>query len=295
LKKLNAIIKMNIFFNNIFWVIGIVLVFTSCNKTTSHSKDIVIAETAGKKLYKTDIIHNPIGYTSQADSINFVNDYINNWIKNQLLVSEAEKILSNEKNNIEKELEKYRQELLIHKYRNKRIENYSVNEISNNEIKEFYNTNIKLFNLDRSIVRVTYIVFPIELELPDKFKTRIRSTDSEEINDTENFIYSFATKYDHFNNNWLYFETFLQSISYSVENHESFLQKNALIEFTTDYSYHLIVINDFELRGNTAPFEFVSPRIRSMIINNKKLDFLREIKDSLYNNALKYNKFRVFN
>jgi hypothetical protein len=131
--------------------------------------------------------------------------------------------------------------------------------------------------------------------MPRDFKNMLKSTNDEHVSEAENFIYSFATKYDDFNNHWLYFESFLQSINYTVDNYEGFIRRSDFIEFSTESNIHLIAIKAFHLTGENAPIEFVSPRIRSMIINNKKLDFLREIKDSLYNNALKYNKFRVFN
>ena len=171
----------------------------------------------------------------------------------------------------------------------------SQSEIKPDVIETFYNQNLKLFVLDRSIVKVTYIVFPEELELPPNFKKIITDKNQTELADIENFIYSYATKYDDFDENWLYFGSFLQSINYQIDDNITFLNKNKLIEFTRDKNYNLIIINDYLLPDKTAPLEFVAPRIENLILNNKKLDFLREIKDSLYNNALKYNNFTVFN
>ena len=68
-----------------------------------------------------------------------------------------------------------------------------------------------------------------------------------------------------------------------------------MIEFQKDSELHIIYIKSYKLEGEQAPVEFVKPRISSLIANEKKLDFLRQFKDSLYNAALKYNKFRVFN
>jgi len=282
--------------NNLLIYVTILLMMVSgCKNFDTHQKDIVVAEAAGKVLYKSEIKNYPITFVDQADSLAYVKDFITQWIKQQLLVAEAEKQLSNEKKDIDKELEKYRQELLIHTFRNRRISAITDNEIKETEIENFYNENIRLFTLDRIIVRVTYIVFPKELEIPNSFKRQLSSNNESDVAANEDFIYSYATKYDDFNNNWIYFETFLQSIKYEIENLDRFLTQNKLIEFSTETEYHIIDIKAFHLAGDNAPLEFVAPRIRSLIINSKKLDFLREIKDSLYNNALKYNKFRVFN
>ncbi|HOO83075.1 MAG TPA: hypothetical protein PLS94_00790 [Prolixibacteraceae bacterium] len=281
--------------NSIICAAILLPILWGCKQQAPGTKDIVVAEAAGKQLYKSDIVHNPIGYAGLTDSIEFVNEFVINWIKNQLLVAEAEARLSNEKKDIERELEKYRQELLIHKYRNIRIGQNSNNDISNAELKKFYSENIHLFNLDRSIVRITYMIFPTELELPIKFKEKIIGSDADELAQIEDFIYSFATKYDHFDNNWLYLENFLQSINYQTPIAGKTIKEKDIIEFISDNNHHFIVVNNYIAAGNTAPFEFVAPRIRNLILNRKKLDFLREIKDSLYNNALKYNNFRVYN
>ncbi|HKM93022.1 MAG TPA: hypothetical protein VJY41_05160 [Prolixibacteraceae bacterium] len=266
-----------------------------CNKSKPNINEITIAEVNGKFLYRSDISNFPIGFFNAKDSIEYINEFITNWIKEQLLVNEAVKNLKDENNEIKKELEKYRQELLIHKYREKKLSSLSQSEIKPDVIETFYNQNLKLFVLDRSIVKVTYIVFPEELELPPNFKKIITDKNQTELADIENFIYSYATKYDDFDENWLYFGSFLQSINYQIDDNITFLNKNKLIEFTRDKNYNLIIINDYLLPDKTAPLEFVAPRIENLILNNKKLDFLREIKDSLYNNALKYNNFTVFN
>lgn len=277
-------------------LILVLLLFSfGCDKSKPNNNEIAIAEVNGKFLYHSDINNFPIGFFNAKDSIEFINEFITSWIKEQLLVNEAVKNLKDENYEIKKELEKYRQELLIHKYREKKLNSLNQSEIKPDVIEAFYNQNLKLFILDRAIVKVTYIVFPAELDLPPNFKKAILSKNEAELSDIENFIYSYATKYDDFEGNWLYFGSFLQSINYQIDDNITFLNKNKLIEFTRDKNYNLIIINQYLLAENTAPLEFVSTRIENLLLNNKKLDFLREIKDSLYNNALKYNNFRVFN
>ena len=229
------------------------------------------------------------------DSIELINAYVTKWIKQQLLLAEAEKHLSNEELKIKNELKKNHQELLIHKYNTKEINKIVENDISFSDIEKYYKNHLKSFILDYAIVRVKYLIFPIAIEIKPTFRNSLRSKNEKVIAENEDFIFKYAKKYDDFNNNWLYFEKLIKSVEYEIDNCNNFLAKNNLIEFTTNNELHLISIEEHLLPGNQAPLDFVSPQIKSLIINNKKLDFLREIKDSLYNDALKYNKFRVFN
>lgn len=278
------------------FVFLLLLIVLGCKKPVNNQSDKAIAQVVGKVLYQSDLGKIfPAHKMDNADSVEFVNNYITQWIKQQLLVAEAEHSLSTEELDIQQELEKYRQELLIYKYKNKRIGTIVDSVISDREIEDYYNTNLKTFILDREIVQVNYIIFPLEIEIPKTFKTQLISTSENDKTNAEDFIFKFAKKYDDFGGDWIYFDNLTQPMIEKISNPGNYLKTHKLVEFTSENELRLIVINDYRLSGEQAPIEFVSPRIKSLLLNSKKIDFLREIKDSLYNNALKYNKFRVFN
>ena len=39
--------------------------------------------------------------------------------------------------------------------------------------------------------------------------------------------------------------------------------------------------------GNVAPYEFAEPTIRELLINQKRLKFIKSIEEDLYNDALR--------
>lgn len=268
----------------------------ACMQKTEKSNDVIVAQAAGKVLLKSELVKDyPLQNVDKNDSLAYINDYINKWIKQQLLVAEAERVLKPDELNIQKELELYRQELIIHKYKNKRVNALVDADLAFSEIEEYYNNHLKSFTLNYPIVTVDYIIFPEGVEISKNNKRKLLDISEDADPDRDDFIFRYARKYDNFNNNWIYFHQLLNQIAYPIEQPEAFLKKNTSIEFEKDNEQHLIVIKSFYLSGETAPIEFVSPQIKSLLVNNKKLDFLREIKDSLYNNGLKYNKFTVFN
>ncbi|MFA9389080.1 MAG: hypothetical protein ACERKD_04705 [Prolixibacteraceae bacterium] len=272
------------------------LLFASCAQPRHKVNEVIIAQVGNKTLLKSQLIKViPSNFSEKNDSIEFVKEYTNKWIKQQLLVEEAEKSLSNDELNIAQELEDYRQQLIIHKFKNKKFDQRAESNLADAEIQNYYENNSRLFVLDYPIVQVNYVVFPIEIDLPARFRNLLSSTKEADIIECEDIIFKFATKYDDFNNEWIYFQQFKELGKLNITNDEVFLKKNQIIEFQTENELHIIYVKAFMLPGEQAPLDFVKIRISSLISNQKKIDFLRLFKDSLYNAALKYNKFRVFN
>jgi hypothetical protein len=272
-----------------------ILLFWGCQTTQQQDDGNIIASVNGKNL-KTGDLNSimPVYPLSEEDSAKFVETYIKDWIKQQLLVEEAKKVLSPEEQDVSKELEQYEQQLLIHKYKNKKINPINNAEITDDSIVSYYEANIDKFLLSFPIVKVKYIVFPPGMEIPTDVNRALMSSASlpQSVND---YIYSYATKYDDFNNQWVNFNNLFLNTQHTPVNTIETLKQNKVISFENNSEKHIIIIEDYRLPGEQSPLDFVKGRIRNMLINNKKIDFLREIKDSLYNHALKYNNFKASN
>ncbi|MDA3817411.1 MAG: hypothetical protein PF486_08540 [Prolixibacteraceae bacterium] len=272
-----------------------IMFFGSCNQTQPENSEDIMASVNGKYLKAADLNSiMPVYPLSEEDSAQFVETYIKDWIKQQLLVAEAKKVLSDEEQDVSKELEQYKQQLLIHKYKNKKVNSVNVSGITEDSIAAYYEANIEKFLLAFPIVKVKYIVFPLEMDIPQNISNAFKSSPPfpEDVND---YIFSYATNYDDFNNQWIYFKNLFQNTKYAHENVVDLLEQNKIIDFENNNEKHIIIIEDYRLTGEQSPLDFVKDRIRNMLINNKKIDFLREIKDSLYNHALKYNNFKASN
>jgi hypothetical protein len=277
-----------IFFAAIFFL-------TSCSSVVEKRIDRPVAQVGSKKLFVSEMQNELTHYSDTIDSIKSAHEFIDNWILQQLMVSEAESKLSKEESNIKDELEKYRQELLIYKYKNKRLQQITDQTIPDKEILKYYKKNKDKFVLTQPVVKVNYIIFPVGLTLPANMRDILPSNNASDIEKCQEFIFKNARKFDNYKNNWIYLNNLLKSMHVSVSDPDNFLKKHNLIEKKVGNDIHLAVIKQYYLSGEQAPMELVAPQIKGAVINKEKLDFLREIKDSLYKDALKYNKFKVFN
>ena len=62
----------------------------------------------------------------------------------------------------------------------------------------------------------------------------------------------------------------------------------------TDY-YYFICIRNFRLNGEVAPVDYVETKIKNLLLNQKKIKFLKQIEKDIYQEGLASNKFKIFN
>ena len=97
-------------------ILTVALLFCdSCRR----NEDPVVAQVYQYKLYSSEVQSGmPIGL-SQEDSLALVRDFIDNWVKEKLVLHEAERHLSPREKNFDREMMDYRNSLLAQRYLDK--------------------------------------------------------------------------------------------------------------------------------------------------------------------------------
>ena len=72
------------------------------------------------------------------------------------------------------------------------------------------------------------------------------------------------------------------------------LKKPNFIQLKDSLGLYLIKINEVLQRGKPAPVEYVSPTIKQIVINNRKLNLIRKLKSDIVNDAIKNKKFETY-
>jgi hypothetical protein len=99
---------------------------------------------------------------------------------------------------------------------------------------------------------------------------------------------------DSFEENWLSFPLLMQKMPGIVQDPKQFLQRYKYLEAEDDRYFHFARIIDFKLPGESAPLEFVKQEIRDILLNKRKMDFLKQLEESIYNEAVIQNDVEVY-
>jgi hypothetical protein len=54
------------------------------------------------------------------------------------------------------------------------------------------------------------------------------------------------------------------------------------------------VIKEYRLRNSVAPFEYIKGQVKTIILNNRRNDFLQKLEDGIYNEAVSNSTLKVF-
>jgi hypothetical protein len=272
----------------VFFVLG------SCSGDKNKDMNKPIAKVYDKYLYVSDMEGIFPLKISKDDSITIARNFINNWIKKQLMVRKAEINLSDQSKDIQKEIDDYRSSLLIFRYKQELIRQKIDTVVTDAEIQNYYNEFSGNFILNQSILKATIII--VSKQAPDlpKLKQWFRSDDPDNILKVDEYCYQYASKYHSFNNEWIVFTDLQKDIPLKSDQEEQILKYQKFIETDDSLFNYFVKINQYALKSSVQPLDYAQFKIKSILLNKRKFTFLEEIENDIYNDALDRNEFVIY-
>jgi len=255
----------------------------------------VVATVGDKSLFRKELsVALPKGIT-KADSINQAKDYIQRWVKQELMLKMAEENLTDDQKDVQQELDEYRTSLIIHRYQQQLINQKLDTVLTESDIRQFYDSHPEKFVLDQNIVKAIYIEVPKNEAKSDQLKKWMNAADDRSRMELEKYSFQYATKFDYFNEQWIDFSQIRSRMPVSFSSPEATLRRNSFIESSDENKYYLAAIKDYRLIGDKAPFEFVKDRITNLILNNRKMNYIEELQKNIYQKGKSSNQFKIKN
>lgn len=279
----------------LFLFLPIVLLASSCSLFSGHgSKKEAVARVNDTYLYRDDLAGVVPAGTDEKDSTDLVKTYINNWIRQQLLLQQAENNLSSDKTDFTKELEQYRNSLIMYEYESELVKQKLDTVIPEKEIVDYYNKNLSNFQLRENIVKACYIIAPLKTREIPRMRDLLRSDKITDHGILESLCQEHASDFDLDSKNWMSFSDLLKKVPLSAGDQEAFLNSNKYFEVQDSVSRYMVRIYDFKMRESVSPLSFEMENIRSVILNKRKFELLSRMEEDLFNDALKKKKFEIY-
>ena len=233
-------------------------------------------------------------YLSAKDSALWADDYVKKWVQQELLLLKAQEKLSAEMKDVNKELEEYRNSLLIYRYKNLLIREKMDTIVSESAISEYYSGNRESFILNRNIVKAIFIKIPVQVSNPDNIKDLCLADAKEKQEKLTSYCMSYAKAYDRFNDQWVAADLVLNNLPDAVTDQNQFLERNRFIERTDMNYYYIVCVRDYRLAGQVSPVEYVKNDIRNLILSKQKMDFLKQIEKDTYQEGVNKNEVKLY-
>ncbi|MCE8465347.1 MULTISPECIES: peptidylprolyl isomerase [Bacteroides] len=261
----------------------------SCTEKHDHRGKTPLVEVNGTFLYKEDLQSVlPAGLTKD-DSLLFAEHYIRTWVEDLLLYEKAQNnIPDNEE--IDRLVENYRKALIMHTYQEELIGQRLTKDIPEQEIAEYYEKNKELFKLDRPLVKGLFIKVPLIAPQLTNVRKWYKSEAQEAVEHLEKYSFQNAVKYEYFYDKWVSLADILDLIPLKTDSPEEYINKNRHVELKDTAFYYFLNVSDYRAVGEQEPYEFAMPEAKDMLVNIKRVDFMRQVKDDLYKRAIDRKK-----
>lgn len=256
----------------------ILFLFGACNR----SSDVIVADIYNKKLYLSEIQSLIPEGISKSDSTTLSEKIIEEWIKDQIILHEANLVLSAKKKNFDKEVNEFKNTLLINAYFNEITADSTHFIVTDEEVNRFLQENFLEDLEEKKIVKLSYIKLFHRSKVMKEIK-EILFDEDKRLNMQGRIEELCADSIEYFidDNTWLWVDDIQQELPINLIEEGETAEKPSHYEVKKDNHVYLIVLLDF--RTNTikgSPDEISS--VRAMLIQQKKRDFINQRIEELY-------------
>ncbi len=275
-------------------IILLVFLTAGCSGFFRKKTERTLARVQDDYLYESDLRGVIPSGTDAKDSSILAKNFIDSWIRQRLVIHQAAKNLTSEQMDFTRQLENYRNSLVIYEYENALVKQKLDTVVTMEETQAYYDTNQQNFLLKDNIVQFQYVKLPLRSPNVSQFKKLLRSDASSDKTKLAEQCERFAADYFLDDQNWLQFNDVLKQIPIKTYNQEEFLKNHREVEYQDSLYVYLVVFRDFKIKEGISPLSFEKDRIREIILNKRKIDLIKKMHEDLYEKAVKNNDFEVY-
>ncbi|MDD3039446.1 peptidyl-prolyl cis-trans isomerase [Bacteroides sp.] len=265
------------------------LCFGACKEMHDHKGKTPLVEVHGNFLYKEDLMSVlPVGL-SKDDSTLFAEHYIRSWAEDILLYEKAENNIPDNMD-VDKLVENYRKALIMHTYQQELINQKLTNDIPEEEVLDYYEKNKELFKLEHPLIKGLFIKVPLTAPQLNNVRRWYKTEKQDVVEMLEKYSLQNAVKYEYFYNKWVSVTDILDMIPLDMESPEEYVNKHRQVELKDTAFYYFLNVSDYRGVGDEKPYEFARSEVQDLLVNQKCVDFMEQVKGDLYQRAVDKKK-----
>lgn len=255
----------------------LVLLMIGCRQGNASP---VVARVYGHELHASDLEGLVGDGVSAEDSASIVAAYIEQWIRQTVILSKAEKNVTED---FTPQLNEYRNSLITYAYERQILDQLLDTNVTVDQIADYYAEHKTDFLLKSSIVKAVYVIAPRRSPVETQLKrlvtaSRFGETEVAEIGQIAS-RHGLQGYYDA--DSWIPFYTLQAAVPVTVYNENHFLRQNRSVVFSDDSLSYFARIIDYKVTDEVAPLETQQQAIRAIILNHRKVDILSTMQADL--------------
>jgi hypothetical protein len=281
-------------FRILLLVFLLAIVLQGCSSKPKATENLPVARVLDQYLYQADLQGVFPSGLSPEDSSSMARDFIEKWIRNQLMLNKAEINLSDAEKDVEQQINSYRSSLLIYAYEQSYLRQNLDTLVTDTEIEAYYKENKSNFVMGNTLIKGLFIKVPDTAQELYKVRQWYRSDEPESIKALEGYCFRYASVFDHFNDGWITLNEVLGMMPASAVQQESALLSRRYYEGRDSAFYYFLHLKEIAASGTVSPLDIVKNDVHSIILNKRKIKLINELETSIYSDAQNHEHFNIY-
>ena len=271
----------------------LLLTVLCCREEDPHQGRVPLASVGDMYLYKDEVNRFYATHSHGADSATYVKEYVDRWVNEMLFYNKAKQNVPTT-GEIDIMVENYRKNLILNLYQDALIDQQLVPNITQEELQRFYDENSVLFEAEKSLFKGLFVKLPERTKGVNDVRRWCMGESSDDFNALENYCMENASEYGFFMEEWYALGYLAQQLPLTEQDLQHRLESKDVIEFKDNGFIYFVSLDTLIAKGGTKPLELVTDEVREFLVNSKKAQFIKNVKASIYNEALESGQFVIY-
>jgi hypothetical protein len=275
-------------------IITAMVLMLGCTPAADTS-DPPVARAFGEQLYWSDLRQTVPVDASPDDSAALAQRFIQAWLMQQVVLNKAEQNLGAEKKDFEQQLQDYRRSLVIFAYEQALVDQKLDTTIARMEIEDYYEKNRPNFELQDNILRVRWFkVRESDKRAMRRLEEHFLSGQNERMREVELWLAERNVPIADRSASWTTLGELRSEIpEWDLQKPPVVLREGRMVLRSGDGGYFVDIL-ELRPKDSVSPLPLVEQDIRSILINQRKLQLIERMREDLYREAQANNDVEVF-
>jgi hypothetical protein len=229
---------------------------------------------------------------SRADSFLIIQAFVSRWVREELLMYEAEKNLPPDLN-IDQLVRDYRRSLIRNNYEQVLVEQLLDSTVTKTELQGFYEQNKEQYELETPIIRCYFIKIAAPVPKADSLLSLWAKPRGSNLLKLEAYCQKYATAHTLVDSIWHKVDVIGSVMPKGTITADNIASKREFRQSDGEFVYYFRLL-ELKNRKEIAPLGYIEQQARTFVLHKRKLDLLQRKREDLYEIALKKGNVEIF-
>lgn len=265
-----------------------VMAFSACERSVSKAGDRPLARAFNRTLYLSEMTGM---FPPGEDSSLIINAYVERWIRETLLLLEAERNIPSDLN-IDKLVRDYRASLVRHSYEQFLVEQLLDSTVTKAELEAFYENNKAQYQLETPIMRCFFIKVPLPVYKDVELRSLWNSDKPDDFQKLVRYCSEFAEAHLLEANSWHKMEDIAAELPPGTLTADNLGFRKEITLKDDQFEYYLRML-EWKNQQDIAPLSYIEDQARRFILRSRIDQLLENKKDEMYELELRRGNVEI--